>query len=96
MLIQCSSHGFAGVCIYSPAVLERRADGTVPDIVTIELKDSTDEEAFFRINITPEEAALLPVVEGRIPFDLASCEVMQRLPQMCGFCFDKRRQALTE
>ena len=93
-MMDCPIHGFAGVCNYSPAILELRADGTVPDIVTIELKDAAEDEAFFRINVTPEEAAALPVVAGRIPFDLDSCEVMDRLPAMCGFCLDERRQAL--
>lgn len=95
-LMVCPVHGYAGVCIYSPALLPQRADGTVPDIVTVELKDSAEEEAFFRINVAPEEAAELPVVDGRIPFDLDSCEVMERLPQMCLFCFGERRQALTQ
>jgi hypothetical protein len=93
-MMDCPVHGFAGTCIYSPALLELRADGTVPEVVTIELKDTAAEEAFFRINVTPEEAAALPVVDGRIPFDLNSCEVMDRLPEMCGFCLHERRQAL--
>ena len=93
-MMNCPVHGFAGICIYSPALLALRADGTLPDVVIIELKDTAEEEAFFRINVTPEEAAALPVVDGRIPFDLDSCEVMDRLPEMCGFCLDERRQAL--
>lgn len=92
----CPVHGPAGCCVYSPALLERRADGTIPDIVTIELKDSADEEAFFRINVAPEEAAELPVVDSRIPFDLEAMEVMRRLPEMCGFCFVERRKSLTQ
>lgn len=93
-MMDCPIHGFAGTCIYSPATLELRADGTVPDIVTIELKNTAEEEAFFRINVTPEEAAALPVVDGRIPFNIDSCDVMDRLPEMCGFCLEERRQTL--
>lgn len=95
-MMDCPIHGFAGTCVYSPALLERRSDGTIPDIVTIELKDTPEEEAFFRINVTPEEAAALPVIDGRIPFDLDSCEVMDRLPAMCGFCLGERRQAILD
>ncbi|WP_020474758.1 hypothetical protein [Zavarzinella formosa] len=93
-MMQCAIHGFAGVCAYSPALLEQREDGAVPDIVIIELKDSADEEAFFRLNVTPEEAAELSAVDRRIPFDFESCKIMDRLPVMCGFCFRERRQAL--
>ncbi|HVK12768.1 MAG TPA: hypothetical protein VM597_28715 [Gemmataceae bacterium] len=63
-------HGPSGWCMYSSALLERRADGTLPAIVIVEVKDTAEEEAFFRLNVTPEEAAALPIVDGRIPFDL--------------------------
>ena len=94
-MMDCRVHGFAGTCICSPALLRPRTDDKMPDIVTIELKDTAEEEAFFRINVPPEEAAELPVVDGRIPFDLDACDVMERLSEMCCFCLNERRQALT-
>ena len=63
-MMDCRVHGFAGTCICSPALLRPRTDDKMPDIVTIELKDTAEEEAFFRINVPPEEAAELPVVDG--------------------------------
>ena len=93
-MMNCPIHGFAGICIYSPAILQLRADGALPDIMIIEIKNTAEEEAFFRINVTPEEAAKLPVVDGRIPFDLAAADLLDRLSEMCGFCLDERRQAL--
>jgi hypothetical protein len=81
--------------MYSPALLQLRADGWVPDIATIEIKDFAEEGAFFRINVTPEEAAALPVVDGRIPWDVESMKLTRQFPYMCGRCFEEQRQALT-
>ena len=80
-MTDCPVHGFTGTCIDSPALLEPRADGTLPAVVVIEVEDTAEEEASFRINVTPEEAAALPVVDGRIPFDLLAAELMDRLTQ---------------
>jgi hypothetical protein len=96
MMMNCPIHGFAGVCICSPALLELRADGTLPDVVTVEVKDAAEEEAFFRFNVSQEEAAKLPVVDGRIPFDLDAADIIDGLPSMCGFCFGERREALQQ
>ncbi len=93
-MMNCPVHGFAGVCSYSPALLQPRADGTLPDIVIIELKDTPEEIAFFRINITPEEAATLPVVDGRIPFDLDAADILDRLSESCCRCLADRRREL--
>jgi hypothetical protein len=95
-MMHCPVHGFSGVCIYSPALLQMRADGTFPEVVIIEIKDRPEEEAFFRINVTPEEAAELPVVDGRIPFDLDSAEIMDRLIESCSRCLSDRRRELGE
>ena len=93
-MMDCPVHGFAGTCIYSPALLQPRADGNLPEVVVIEIKDTPQEEAFFRINVTPEEAAALPVVDGRIPFDLDAAELMDRLSESCSRCLSDRRREL--
>jgi hypothetical protein len=93
-LVVCPIHGPAGYCIYSPALLELLVDGTLPEIVTVEVKDTAEEEAFFRFNVTPTEAAALPIVDGRIPFDLEAMAIMERLNHGCGRCFADRRQGL--
>lgn len=93
-MMDCPVHGFSGTCIHSPALLVPRADGAVPDTVTVEVKDTAEEEAFFRFNVTPEEAASLPSVDGRIPFDFEATEIMDRLSHGCGRCFGDRRQEL--
>ena len=92
-MMLCPIHGFAGVCSYSPALLEPQADGTLRDIVVVEIKDTAEEEAFFRINVTPEEAAALPIVDGRIPFDLEAAAILDRLAEGCSRCFGERRRA---
>ena len=94
-MMNCPVHGFAGVCCYSPALFQPRADGTLPDIVIIEIKDTPEEIAFFRISVTPEEAAALLVVAGRISFDLDAAELLDRLSEACCRCVVERRQALT-
>ena len=73
----CPIHGPSGWYIYSPALLEPRADGTLPAVVIVEIKDTAEEEAFFRINVTPEEAAA----------------IMDRLSEGCSRCFGDRRRA---
>ena len=93
-LVPCAVHGPTGYCIYSAALLEPREDGTLPDIVTVEVKDTAEEVAFFRFSVTPEEAAVLPVVDGCIPFDLAAMNLMRGLSHGCGSCFDDRRREL--
>lgn len=93
-MMDCPVHGFSGTCIYSPALLQPRADGTLPKIVVIEVKDTAAEEAFFRVNVTPEEAAALPVVDGRIPFDLEAADLMDRLSEGCSRCLTDRRRQL--
>ena len=93
-LVDCPVHGPAGYCIYSSVLLEPGPDGTLPDIVTVEVKDTAEEEAFFRFNVSPEEAAALPLVDGRIPFDLEAAEIMDKLSHGCGSCFADRRRAL--
>ena len=95
MITVCPIHGDSGLLTYSPSLLRLRADGRVPDIVTIEIKDFAEEEAYFRINVTPEEAAALPVVDGRIPWDLDSVTLTRQFPFLCGWCFEEQRQALT-
>ncbi|MBY0458417.1 MAG: hypothetical protein K2V38_13840 [Gemmataceae bacterium] len=64
--------------------------------MTIEIKDTAEKEAFFRINITPEEAARLPVVDGRIPFDLEAADIIDSLPDGCTLCLEERRQSLLQ
>ena len=93
-MMHCPIHGPAGVCMYSPALLVPRADGTLPDIAIVEVKDTAEEEAFFRFNVAPEEAARLPVVDGRIPFDLEAADIMDGLSEGCGRCFRERRREL--
>jgi hypothetical protein len=93
-MMHCPVLGPAGVCIYSPALLRPRADGTLPEVVVIEIKDTAEEEAFFRVNVTPEEAAALPVVGGRIPFDLGAADLMDRLSESCSRCLADRRREL--
>ncbi len=93
-MMNCPIHGFTGSCIYSLATIQPRADGTLPEVVIIEIKDTAEEEAFFRINVTPEEAAALPAVDGRIPFDLEAAELMDRLSEGCSRCLTDRRQEL--
>jgi hypothetical protein len=93
-MLDCPIHGFAPTCIFSRALLELQADCTLPEIVVVEVKDSSEEEAFFRFNVTPAEAAKLPIVDGRIPFDFNASQIMDALPTMCGFCFGERRKAL--
>lgn len=92
MLVECPIHGSAGVCIFSRDLLEAQDDGSLPEILTIEVKDSPHEEAFFRFNLSPKEAAKYKIMSSTIPFDIASCEIMEELESMCGFCFDERRR----
>ena len=93
-MLNCPIHGFAPTYIVSRALLELQPDGTLPDIVTVELGDHVSEMNFFRFNITPAEAAQLPIKDGCIPFDVEGCEIMERYPDMCGFCFAEKRKAL--
>ena len=93
-MLHCPIHGFAGVCSYSPALIQPRADGTLPAVVVIEVKDTAAEEAFFRVNLTPEEAAALPVVDGRIPFDMVGADLIDRLSEGCSRCLADRRREL--
>lgn len=93
-MLNCPIHGFAPTCSYSPALLDLQEGGTLPEIVVVEVKDSPQEEAFFRFNISPNEAKELPIVNGCIPFDLDAADILDRLPVMCGFCFGERRKAL--
>ena len=94
MAVRCPIHGLSGVCIYSPSLLTLRDDGTLPDIVSVEIKDRPDQIAFFAINITAEEAKSYPIVNGYLPFDYDTYEIMERLPEMCGCCFAEQRKAL--
>lgn len=64
------------------------------EVVVIEIKDTAEEEAFFRVNVTPEEAAAPPVVDGRIPFDLDAADLMDRLSESCSRCLAERRRGL--
>lgn len=93
-MLSCRIHGFAPTCAYSPTLLVLREDGTLPDIVIVEIKDCAEEEAFFRFNVSAEEAALLPIKNGCIPFDLDATDILDRLPKMCGHCFGKLRDKL--
>ena len=93
-MMHCPVHGLSGTCAYSAALLLPKADGTLPEIVVIDIKNSAEEEAFFRINVTPEEAAALPVVDGRIPFDLDAADLIDKLPTTCSRCFGERRREL--
>ncbi len=94
MMVTCPIHGPSLVCIYSPAFLVPRADGSLPDKVVVEVKDTPTEEAFFRFIVSPEEAAKLPIIDGRIPFDPDAFDIMDGLSVMCCHCFPERRQAL--
>jgi len=93
-MLNCRKHGPAPSLIYSPDLLEVQADGTLPEVVVVEVGDQVTEMNFFRFNVSPAEAAKLPIVNGCIPFDLDAAEIMDRLPEMCGFCFGERREAL--
>jgi hypothetical protein len=75
-------------------LLVPRADGTLPEVVVIEIKDAAEEEAFFRVNVTPEEAAALPVVDGRIPYDMDAADLLDRLSESCSRCLDERRRKI--
>src|SRR5262245_52525901 len=94
MRVECPIHGSAGVCIHSPALLALQPDGTLPDMITVEVKDDPEEIAFFRFNVSPGEAADLSIMNNRIPFDGKAIEVMRGLQHMCCFCFRERRTAL--
>lgn len=94
MITNCPIHGRSGVCIFSPVLLEFQSDGTLPAVVTVEMKDSPEEIAFFRFCISPEEAEKYSVVKGTLPFDEHTMEIMDGLKQMCGLCLDERRKAL--
>ncbi len=93
-VIECSHHGMTGVYIYSDALLRLREDGSCPDLVTVEIKDAPEHEAFFRFNVTEEESKSLPIREGRMPFDMEAFDVMERLTEGCGRCFEEKRLAL--
>src|SRR5687767_9042032 len=93
-MLGCRIHGFAPTCNYSQDLLELQADGTLPGIVVVEVKDTREEEAFFRFNVSPAVAATLTIVDGRIPFDFNAAEIMDGLETMCGFCFGERRETL--
>jgi hypothetical protein len=84
----CPIHGLAPAYICSKQLLELKADGTLPEITTVEVEGN-----FFRVNVTPEEAAEYPTVNNLIPFNVA-CDIMDTLTEMCGFCFEERRKAL--
>ncbi len=93
-MMNCPVHGFAPRCITSPDLLDLRSDGTLPEVIVVEVGEYVTEMNFFRFNVSPEIAATLPIVNGCIPFDVDACETMDRFPDMCGFCFRERRQAL--
>ena len=94
MLVKCPIHGPSGVCIFSQQLLTVQEDGTLPNIITVEVKDSPDDIAFFRFNISPQEMEKYSVVNGSIPFDLKAFEIMRDFSQMCGCCFEEQRKAL--
>lgn len=95
MLFTCSVHGgYVPGIIYSPRLLERRADGTVPEIVPVQVID--DGDVFFAFITTPEEAEKFPVIDGSIPFEAEPCWRMASYPSTCVFCFDEKRQALLQ
>ncbi|VTS06058.1 unnamed protein product [Tuwongella immobilis] len=91
MMIRCPKHGSAGVCLFSRDLLNMQADGAFPEILTIEVKDSPHKEAFFRFNLSPREATRYNISGASVPFDIASCEIMEQLESMCQFCFDEQR-----
>jgi hypothetical protein len=93
-MLDCPRHGFAPSLIYSSDLLELQPDGTVPDVIVVEVGEYVTEHNFFRFNVSPAEAAKLPVKDGCIPFDLDACEIMDGLQEMCGFCFGELREAL--
>ena len=95
-MFKCPVHGFAPVCMHSPDLLELQSDGTLPKIVIVEVMDNPEEGAFFRFNVSLAEASKLPVVDGRIPFDVDAAHILCRLHEMCGCCFEERRKALQQ
>jgi hypothetical protein len=94
MLIRCPIHGLAGVCFVSPALLDLQPDGSLSPIITVDVKDNPNEEAFFRFNVSPQEIASYAITDNTVPFDLHALDIMDQMRQMCGFCFEERRDAL--
>ena len=93
-MLKCPTHGVAPKFIFSQDLLELQADGTLPVVIIVEVKDTPEEEAFFRFNVSPKEAAKYPIVNNTIPFDENAADIMDGLQEMCGQCFSVRRKAL--
>jgi hypothetical protein len=77
-------------------LLELQADGTLPEFIQIEVKNSDEEESFFRFIVSRRMALSLGIEGNRIPFDEVACDILDQLPEMCGFCFLDRRKALED
>ncbi len=84
-MLDCPIHGFAPTLMYSADLLEPQADGTLPEVVIVEVGDFVSEMNFFRFNVSPAFAATLPIKNGCIPFDLEATEIMDRLEEICSF-----------
>jgi hypothetical protein len=69
-------------------------NGKLPEAIIVELGDTVSEGNFFRFNVSPAEAAKLPIVNGCIPFDVESTYILDSMPEMCSRCFAERRKAL--
>jgi hypothetical protein len=80
--------------MHSADLLELQADGSLPDVIIVEIVDDVTGVPWFRFNLSPAEAAKYPIVNNTLPLNIEWCNILDELKQMCGHCFVDERTTL--